>query len=297
MSLENVREKLMEKKLTTLEYFGVAFEAFKGFWKENPVMMVSMFVFMVVSIVIVIVHSELNEEFLVYYGANEIMILWAKIFNVLNAVASTVSFFVTAYFFRKVALTIEGNGKNMKLKELFLKTLILLVIFFVAGIIGNKMENSIIGSIFLIIFSIVVLCVALWAFWYFEAYYIRNFGLMESIDYSLELSGGNRIRKFLPGFFIALGVLIFIIMTRIFFNVLDIENFVAGLIIAFVFVMIFSLLALYSQILNTVIFLNVEYDYLGKNLNEELKFGSRNISNENNQILNNDENKNEADNG
>jgi len=41
----------------------------------------------------------------------------------------------------------------------------------------------------------------------------------------------------------------------------------------------------------------VEYDYLGKNLNEELKFGSRNISNENNQILNNDENKNEADNG
>ena len=61
--------------------------------------------------------------------------------------------------------------------------------------------------------------------------------------------------------------------------------------------MIFTLLALYSQILNTVIFLNVEYDYLGKNLNEELKFGSRNISNENNQILNNDENKNEADNG
>ena len=113
----------------------------------------------------------------------------------------------------------------------------------------------------------------------------------------MELSGGNRIRKFLPGFFIALGVLIFIIMTRIFFNVLNIENFAAGLIIAFVFVMIFTLLALYSQILNTVIFLNVEYDYLGKNLNEELKFGSRNISNENNQILNNDENKNEADNG
>jgi len=162
MSLENVREKLMEKKLTTLEYFGVAFEAFKGFWKENPVMMVSMFVFMVALIVIGIVHSELNEEFLVYYGANEIMILWAKIFNVLNAVASTVSFFVTAYFFRKIALTIEGNGKNMKLKELFLKTLLLSVIFFVVGIIGNKMENSIIGSIFLIIFSIVVLCVALW---------------------------------------------------------------------------------------------------------------------------------------
>ena len=129
MSLENVREKLMEKKLTTLEYFGVAFEAFKGFWKENPIMMVSMFVFMVALIVIGIVHSELNEEFLVYYGANEIMILWAKIFNVLNAVASTVSFFVTAYFFRKIALTIEGNEKNMKLKELFLKTLLLSVIF------------------------------------------------------------------------------------------------------------------------------------------------------------------------
>ena len=297
MSLENIREKLIEKKLSTLEYFTLAFEAFKNFWKENTLMMVSIFAFIIVSIIIKIVNLTLDEELLVYFRASKIMILWAKIFNVLDVIISIASIFVTVYFFRKVALTIEGNKKNLKLKELFSKASVLAVIFFVAGIIRNRMENSVVGVIFLIIFSIISFCIAIWAFWYFEAYYIRNFGLMESIDYSLDLSDGNRLRKFLPGLFIALGILIFSIMTNIFFNVLNIESFAVNLIITFIFVMILSLFLMYSQILNTVIFLNVEYDYLGKNLNEELKFGSRNISNENNQILNNDENKNEADNG
>lgn len=166
------------------------------------------------------------------------------------------------------------------------------LIFFVARIIITRMENSIVGVIFLIIFSIVSFCIAIWAFWYFEAYYIRNFGLMESIDYSLNLSDGNRIRKFLPGLIIALGVLIFNIMTNIFFNILNIENFVVNLIIIFIFVMILSLFVMYLQILDIIVFLNVEYDYLGENLNEELKFGIENNLNEKNQILDDNKNKN-----
>lgn len=291
MSLENIREKLIEKKLSTLEYFTLAFEAFKNFWKENTLMMVSIFAFIIVSIIIKIVNLTLDEELLVYFRASKIMILWAKIFNVLDVIISIASIFVTVYFFRKVALTIEENKKNLKLKELFSKASVLAVIFFVAGIIRNRMENSIVGVIFLIIFSIISFCIAIWAFWYFEAYYIRNFGLMESIDYSLDLSDGNRLRKFLPGLFIALGILIFSIMTNIFFNVLNIENFAVNLIITFIFVMILSLFLMYSQILNIIIFLNVEYDYLGGNLNEELKFGLKNNSNEKNQISDDNENK------
>ena len=291
MSLENIREKLIEKKLSTLEYFTLAFEAFKNFWKENTLMMISIFAFIIVSIIIKIVNLTLDEELLVYFRASKIMILWAKIFNVLDVIISIASIFVTVYFFRKVALTIEGNKKNLKLKELFSKASVLAVIFFVAGIIRNRMENSIVGAIFLIIFSIVSFCIAIWAFWYFEAYYIRNFGLMESIDYSLNLSDGNRLRKFLPGLIIALGILIFNIMTNIFFNILNIENFVANLIIIFIFVMILSLFVMYLQILDIIIFLNVEYDYLGGNLNEELKFGIKNNSNEKNQISDNNENK------
>ena len=219
------------------------------------------------------------------------MILWAKIFNVLDVIISIASIFVTVYFFRKVALTIEGNKKNLKLKELFSKASVLALIFFVARIIINRMENSTVGVIFLIIFSIVSFCIAVWAFWYFETYYIRNFGLMESIDYSLNLSDGNRIRKFLPGLIIALGILIFNIMTNIFFNILNIENFVVNLIIIFIFVMILSLFVMYLQILDIIVFLNVEYDYLGENLNEELKFGIKNNSDEKNQISDNNENK------
>ncbi|WP_071124999.1 hypothetical protein [Leptotrichia massiliensis] len=292
MSLENIREKLIEKKLSTLEYFILAFEAFKNFWKENTLMMVSIFAFIIASIIIKIVNLTLDEELLVYFRASKIMILWAKIFNVLDVIISIASIFVTVYFFRKVALTIEGNKKNLKLKELFSKASVLVVIFFVAGIIRNRMENSIVGVIFLIIFSIVSFCIAIWAFWYFEAYYIRNFGLMESIDYSLNLSDGNRIRKFLPGLIIALGILIFNIMTNIFFNILNIENFVANLIIIFIFVMILSLFVMYLQILDIIVFLNVEYDYLGENLNEELKFGIENNLNEKNQILDDNKNKN-----
>jgi hypothetical protein len=291
MSLENIREKLIEKKLSTLEYFTLAFEAFKNFWKENTLMMVSIFAFIIVSIIIKIVNLTLDEELLVYFRASKIMILWAKIFNVLDVIISIASIFVTVYFFRKVALTIEGNKKNLKLKELFSKASVLAVIFFVAGIIRNRMENSVVGVIFLIIFSIISFCIAIWAFWYFEAYYIRNFGLMESIDYSLDLSDGNRLRKFLPGLFIALGILIFSIMTNIFFNVLNIESFAVNLIITFIFVMILSLFLMYSQILNIIIFLNVEYDYLGGNLNQELKFGLKNNSNEKKQISDDNENK------
>ena len=292
MSLENIKEKLIEKKLSTLEYFILAFEAFKNFWKENTLMMVSIFAFIIASIIIKIVNLTLDEELLVYFRASKIMILWAKIFNVLDVIISIASIFVTVYFFRKVALTIEGNKKNLKLKELFSKASVLVVIFFVAGIIRNRMENSIVGVIFLIIFSIVSFCIAICAFWYFEAYYIRNFGLMESIDYSLNLSDGNRIRKFLPGLIIALGILIFNIMTNIFFNILNIENFVANLIIIFIFVMILSLFVMYLQILDIIVFLNVEYDYLGENLNEELKFGIENNLNEKNQILDDNKNKN-----
>lgn len=291
MSLENIREKLIEKKLSTLEYFKLAFETFKNFWKENTLMMVSIFAFIIASIIIKIVNLTLDEELLVYFRASKIMILWAKIFNVLDVIISIASIFVTVYFFRKVALTIEGNKKNLKLKELFSKASVLALIFFVARIIITRMENSIVGVIFLIIFSIVSFCIAIWAFWYFEAYYIRNFGLMESIDYSLDLSDGNRLRKFLPGLIIALGILIFNIMTNIFFNILNIENFVVNLIIVFIFVMILSLFVMYLQILDIIIFLNVEYDYLGGNLNEELKFGIKNNSDEKNQISDNNENK------
>ena len=292
MSLENIREKLIEKKLSTLEYITLAFEAFKNFWKENTLMMVSIFAFIIVSIIIKIVNLTLDEELLVYFRASKIMILWAKIFNVLDVIISIASIFVTVYFFRKVALTIEGNKKNLKLKELFSKASVLALIFFVAGIIITRMENSIVGVIFLIIFSIVSFCIAIWAFWYFEAYYIRNFGLMESIDYSLNLSDGNRLRKFLPGLIIALGILIFNIMTNIFFNILNIENFAVNLIIIFIFVMILSLFVMYLQILDIIVFLNVEYDYLGENLNEELKFGIENNSNEKKQILDDNKNKN-----
>ena len=292
MSLENIREKLIEKKLSTLEYFKLAFETFKNFWKENTLMMVSIFAFIIASIIIKIVNLTLDEELLVYFRASKMMLLWAKIFNVLDEIISIASIFVTVYFFRKVALTIEGNKKNLKLKELFSKASVLALIFFVARIIITRMENSIVGVIFLIIFSIVSFCIAIWAFWYFEAYYIRNVGLMESIDYSLNLSDGNRLRKFLPGLIIALGILIFNIMTNIFFNILNIENFVANLIIIFIFVMILSLFVMYLQILDIIVFLNVEYDYLGENLNEELKFGIENNLNEKNQILDDNKNKN-----
>ena len=81
-------------------------------------------------------------------------------------------------------------------------------------------------------------------------------------------------------------------MTNIFFNILNIENFVVNLIIIFIFVMILSLFVMYLQILDIIVFLNVEYDYLGENLNEELKFGIENNLNEKNQILDDNKNKN-----
>ena len=307
MSLEDVRRKLLEKKLGILEYFQVAFDTLKGIFKENTGVAILIFVFTFIKNITTIAESVLDE--IVFYHQinkieiNELVVLLAKRSIILNLVLSIISFFVMAYFFRKIALTIEGRENDLKLGKLFLKTLIIFVILNVAKFIGDGMAEVAIGGIILILFFIAIILISFWALWYWEAYYIRDLGILESFDYSLELSYGNRLRKFFPGLIFAVGVVVFVKITGKIVNFFNVENLFITVIAAFIFLSIFSLIIMYAQILDTVIFLNVEYDYLGKNLNKELKFENENKNklDENHQnldnFLNNDKNNRKVNDG
>ena len=290
MSLKDARKKLINKKLGIFEYFGVAFDVFGGLLKEKTVIMISVFVFMLFYAVIetigVVLEKSLNYYQINGMEINETTVLLFEIINILSLGTSIILFFITAYFFRKIALAIEEKENDPKLMKFFVKTLIIFLILNAAVFIINNMAESVIGEIFLILFFIVIISISIWGLWYYEAYYIRNFGILESFNYSLELSDGNRLRKFFSGLIFSIGVLVFILITTKIFDILNIKNLTVIIIIAFVFLSAIVLVVMYGQILNIVIFLNVEYDYLGKNLNEELEFENDNKLGEDNQVLN-----------
>ena len=290
MSLKDARKKLINKKLGIFEYFGVAFDVFGGLLKEKTVIMISVFVFMLFYAVIetigVVLEKSLNYYQINGMEINETTVLLFEIINILSLGTSIILFFITAYFFRKIALAIEEKENDPKLMKFFIKTLIIFLILNAAVFIINNMAESVIGEIFLILFFIVIISISIWGLWYYEAYYIRNFGILESFNYSLELSDGNRLRKFFSGLIFSIGVLVFILITTKIFDILNIKNLTVIIIIAFVFLSAIVLVVMYGQILNIVIFLNVEYDYLGKNLDEELEFENDNKLGEDNQVLN-----------
>ena len=198
MSLKDARKKLINKKLGIFEYFGVAFDVFGGLLKEKTVIMISVFVFMLFYAVIetigVVLEKSLNYYQINGMEINETTVLLIEIINILSLGTSIILFFITAYFFRKIALAIEEKENDPKLMKFFIKTLIIFLILNAAVFIINNMAESVIGEIFLILFFIVIISISIWGLWYYEAYYIRDFGILESFNYSLELSDGNRLR-------------------------------------------------------------------------------------------------------
>lgn len=280
MDLENVRKEILGVKLDISEYFRVAFSIFKILLKENKLLMFFSFLITltgVVSGVIVIGEQIIGEvEMYEYYDIVTKLIL--AFMSIVYLIFNIGSPFFKGYFFRKVAFKLENNTNNLNLGKLSIKVLKLLGVVLVLSVISIFAEkiSSFIGSI-----------VTIWALLYFfEAYYIRNLGLKDSANYSLELSKGNRYRVIVPNLIVGIPSLIGIVSA-----VFILSNQRNGFIILgffFLFTIIAAIVLLYMEIFNIVVFLNVEYNYL-KNQGENDRFNFKNIKTSDDESDNNDE--------
>ena len=280
MNLENVRKEILGVKLDISEYFSVAFSVFKILLKENKLLMFFSFLITLTGVVsgTIVIGAQLIGEVEIYEYYDIVTKLIIAFMSIVYLIFNIGSPFFKGYFFRKVAFKLENNTNNLNLGKLSIKVLKLLGVILILSVISIFAEkiSSFIGSI-----------VTIWALLYFfEVYYIRNLGLKDSANYSLELSKGNRYRVIVPNLIVGIPSLIGIVSA-----VFILSNQRNGFIILmafFIFTIIAAIILVYMEIFNIVVFLNVEYNYL-KNRGESDRFNFKNIKTSDDESDNNDE--------
>ena len=282
MSLEDVRRKLLEKKLGILEYFQVAFDIFRVILKENKLLILVAFFIIGARIVI----TGLEYKYVDYSNVSEesfdVIVKLAIVFDTLNFIIFIISVVFSGYFHRVVALKIENRENEMYLKDFSLKMLNLIglivcvkIFLEIFGFLG--MFGTVVAMFCVVMF----LCLSIGMLLYFEVYYIRDIGFMDSIDYSLRLCDKNRLRKIIPNVIFGVGITVFYyIILKIF-----IMNIFAKILISAVLVLILALIGIYTYALDTVIFLNIEYDYFKNYENKQFNFKNERKVDENHIIL------------
>jgi len=281
MDLENVRKEILGVKLDISEYFRVAFSVFKILLKENKLLMFFSFLITLIGVVsgVIVIGEQIIGEAEMYEYYDIVTKLILAFMSIVYLIFNIGSPFFKGYFFRKVAFKLENNTNNLNLGKLSIKVLKLLGVVLILSVISIFAEkiSSFIGSI-----------VTIWALLYFfEAYYIRNLGLKDSANYSLELSKGNRYKVIVPNLIVGIPSLIGIVSA-----VFILSNQRNGFIILgffFLFTIIAAIVIVYMEIFNIVVFLNVENNYL-KNEGKDSKYNFKNkeeIDLKNSQSLNN----------
>lgn len=295
MDLENVRNKLYERKLRIVEYFGVAFDVFKAILKEN--MLFVIFAFLIMGLRMTV--NGLEYKYIInidYYSISEaqfdkIMTL-EKVFDILNFIIFIISVIFSGYFCRMIALKIEKRENEMYLKGFFLKMLNLVgliilgeVILVIFGLLG------LFGAVVALFCIVMTLCLSVGMLLYFEVYYIRDIGFMDSVDYSLKLCDKNRFRKIIPTIIFVIGTI------GNYYTILQIftMNVSNKILISVILVIILALIGIYTYVLDVVIFLNIEYNYFKNHEDNQFNFINKKKVEENHQILdkflNNNKNK------
>lgn len=268
MDLKSLQKELFEKKLETMDYFGVGFDGFGILLRENKMLMLFSFILIFFKIVLVISMIALRREISIGWYDREILLMLILI-QILYLILKIIEPFFKGYFFRKVAFKFENNTNGLKLDKLFIKSLILLGISIIIELISYVSQG---------LTGILAVIITIWALLYFSSvYYIRDLGFMESLNRSLELSSGNRLRMVIPlifeGMIFGIGIVIMLLafMGEMPFGVLL-------LILAILFT-IAAIIMMYMQILNILIFLNIENDYLKKEWRDS-NSGNRQVINE-----------------
>ena len=209
MYLENLREKIFKKDLEIGETFSAAFDLFKIILKENKLLAFFQFILIFIPFTNGY-YSRSLVNMMALLGYEYLIPIFFLLSFVLALAFTVANNYFIAYFLRKIALKVEGRADKFSAKGILIKSLAVLGIGAGLRIILSVLENlSFLGALLALLAYITVIVVFIWALLYFyDIYYIRNLTLSESIDYSLKLSEGNRLKKIIPGIILVVGFII-----------------------------------------------------------------------------------------
>lgn len=292
MDFENLQRELFDKKLKMVEYFKKTFEILKIFLKENK-LCASLFAIgnigtffynttiqnVVIKMQIAIqvedreaVLEAIASAFLIFFGVILVCLCLGLLIGVI---------------YTKVAYKIEGRESDYKFKNVFFKYLTFIgiyVLFYIAigiiiliilvpvtifSIITKNFNSRFLEYIMYGVYFIIVIVVTLNTLYLMQTLYIRSIKVLEVFKYNLALSKKNRLRMLIPKLLITAINFMFILpfSTKL---LVFMPSYVV-LLIAIVCGFISSILVIAGIIMNTVIFLNVEYDYLKRQVEEKEK--------------------------
>ena len=305
MNFENLQKDLFERKLNLGEYFAKTFELLKVFLKENKLWFILLALgnawLLFSNILMQHIGISLKIAESTGYNRGIIGALFSNLLVLFGIVIVSLGLgLLKVIIYMKSGYKIEGKEKEYRFENAFFKYLkyiglyllfviaitvvvmILILITTILGIAINKATNSVfvgytIIAIPIIIYIAIILAFILNTLYFFQIFYIRNIKVWESFKYNLKLSKKNRLRIIVPVIIIVLASLIFVV--PFVFSVFDFMPIYVGFAASVICGFFSGILGVAGIIMNIVVFLNVEYDYLKKqseiknenNIDSELK--------------------------
>ena len=290
MNFENLQKNLFERKLNLGEYFAKTFELLKVFLKENKLWFILLALgnawLLFSNILMQHIGISLKIAESTGYNRGIIGALFSNLLVLFGIVIVSLGLgLLKVIIYMKSGYKIEGKEKEYRFENAFFKYLkyiglyllfviaitvvvmILILITTILGIAINKATNSVfvgytIIAIPIIIYIAIILAFILNTLYFFQIFYIRNIKVWESFKYNLKLSKKNRLRIIVPVIIIVLASLIFVV--PFVFSVFDFMPIYVGFAASVICGFFSGILGVAGIIMNIVVFLNVEYDYLKK---------------------------------
>ena len=269
MDFQNLQDKLIEKKLNLTEYFKESKEVVKVFLKENKLWTVFFIIANIWMLFCAAFEKKLtSESYVRLYNSFRYLI------SMLNTVASVYSNLFYTAAIMKIGFKIENREDEFTFKKLFLKFLMLTLVYFIVSMLGGFLilpaaiillysKASLVGMIIAGIIIIAVIVFGIIMFLYFiQIYCIREMMIFDVFQYNLEISKGNRMRAIIP-------IIIFVLLNAILrvpfsLHLFDKIPLIIIFPISVIGGIISSFLGIFISVMGVIIFLNVEYDYLKK---------------------------------
>ena len=293
MNFENLQKDLFERKLNLGEYFAKTFELLKVFLKENKLWFILLALgnaWLLLSNILM-QHIGISLKIAESTGDNRGIIgaLFSNLLVLFGIVIVSLGLgLLRVIIYMKSGYKIEGKEKEYRFENAFIKYLkyigmyllfviaiavIIMILFLLVAILAvattvatKEIHSNFVGYILiaipLIAYVAIILAFILNVLYFFQIFYIRNMKIWDSFKYNLKLSKKNRLRIIVPVIIIVLASLIFVV--PFVFSVFDFMPIYVGFAASVICGFFSGILGVAGIIMNIVVFLNVEYDYLKK---------------------------------
>ena len=269
LDFQNLQDELIDKKLNLTEYLKRSKDVVKVFLKENKLWTIFFIIANIWMLFCAAFEKKLtSESYVRLYNSFRYLIL------MLNTVAPVYSNLFYTAVIMKMGFKIENREDEFTFKKLFLKFLMLTLVYFIVSMLGGFLilpaaiillysKASLVGMIIAGIIIIAIIVFVLIMFLYFiQIYCIRKMMIFDVFQYNLEISKGNKMRAIIP-------IIVFVLLNAIlrvpfFLRLFDKIPLIIIFPISAIAGIISSFLGIFISVMGVIIFLNVEYDYLEK---------------------------------